>query len=84
MPRYFFDTDNGSTLIIDDVGCELPDDAAARRAGLDTLPDMARDNAQEHDHRTFSVSVRDAGRHVIYTATLALMGGWRSRDRAAD
>ncbi len=78
MPRYFFDTDDGSELATDLVGRELADDAAPRWVGLDTLPDMARDKIFDGDHRSFGVSVRDAQDTVIYAATLALMGGWKN------
>lgn len=78
MPRYFFDTDDGSETVIDVVGRELLDDVAARWAGLGTLPDMAHDKITEGDHRTFTVSVRNAQDTVIYVATLALMGGWKN------
>ncbi|WP_376986976.1 DUF6894 family protein [Bosea sp. R86505] len=47
MPLYFFDTHNGSDPRIDRVGRELRDDDAARLAGLDTLPDVARDTISE-------------------------------------
>ena len=78
MPHYFFDTDDGSAPRIDLTGRDLPDDAAARWFGLDTLPDMARDKIPEGDHRTFGVSIRNSDRVVIYSATLALMGGWKN------
>ncbi|PTM39471.1 hypothetical protein C8D03_0966 [Bosea sp. 124] len=77
MPLYFFDTDNGADPRVDHVGRELPDDEAAPWAGLDTLPDVARDRIAHSDHRTFGISVRNAQREVIYAATLALMGGWK-------
>lgn len=65
MPRYFFDTDDGSAPLIDLAGRDLPDDAAARWFGLDTLPDMARDKIAEGDHRTFGVVIRNAERRII-------------------
>jgi len=79
MPHYFFDTDNGSDPLVDQVGRDLPDDEAARWAGLDTLPDVARDKIAISDHRTFGIRVRNAQGDVIYAATLALMGGWRKK-----
>ena len=79
MPLYFFDTDNGSDPRVDHVGRVLPDDEAARWAGLDTLPDVARDRIADSDHRTFGISIRNADDEVIYAATLALMGGWKKR-----
>ncbi|MCP4560809.1 MAG: hypothetical protein GY873_13580 [Bosea sp.] len=78
MPLYFFDTDDGSETITDVVGRDLSNDVVARWAGLDTLPDMARDKIAEGDHRTFRVSVRNAQDTVIYVATLALMRGWKN------
>ncbi|WP_066611007.1 DUF6894 family protein [Bosea sp. PAMC 26642] len=78
MPHYFFDTDNGSEPVIDLAGRDLPDDAAARWFGLDTLPDMARDKIAEGDHRTFGVVISNAHHVVIYSATIALMGGWKN------
>jgi hypothetical protein len=81
MPHYFFDTEDESAPLIDVAGRDLPDDAAARWFGLDTLPDMARDKIAEGDHRTFGVSIRNAEQVVIYAATLALMGGWKNHHR---
>ncbi|MET3889150.1 hypothetical protein ABIE41_000226 [Bosea sp. OAE506] len=78
MPHSFFDIDDGSAPCIDTTGRDLPDDAAARWFGLDTLPDIARDKIPEGDHRTFGVSIRNSDQVVIYTATLALMGGWKN------
>lgn len=77
MPLYFFDTDSGSDPCVDHIGTVLSDDAAARWAALDTLPDVARNKIAESDHRTFGVSVRNAKGEVIYAATLSLMGGWK-------
>jgi hypothetical protein len=39
---------------------------------------MARDKIPDGDHRSFVVTLRDSERVVLYVATLALMGGWRS------
>lgn len=81
MHRFFFDTDNGSERLIDLEGRELPDNAAARWAGLEVLPDMAHDKIAEGDHRTFSIVIRNADQIVIDTATLVLMGGWRNQQK---
>lgn len=78
MPGFFFDTDNGSEWLIDLECRELPDNAAAQWAGLETLPDMVRDKVAEGDHRTFGIVIRNAEQIVIDTATLVLMGGWRN------
>lgn len=78
MPNYFFDFDDGCLLAVDQKGRNLPGDDAARWAALDALPDMARDKLSPNDHRTFGVTVRDAEGAVVYTATLTLMGGWKT------
>jgi hypothetical protein len=77
MPRYFIDTDDNHTLVIDDEGEELPDDNAARRSALAALPDMARDKMPDGDHRTFCASARNVTGEVVYTATLTLVGAWK-------
>ena len=41
MIRYFFDISDGK-FIRDDVGTELPDLAAARRAGVDIVSELLR------------------------------------------
>lgn len=53
MPRYFIDTSDGQRPLIDNVGQEFPDAEAARRAALDALPDMARDELRSQDFRSF-------------------------------
>lgn len=78
MPQYFFDFDDGCLLAVDQKGRNLSGDEAARRAALDTLPDMARDTLARSDHRTFGVTVRNVEGAVVYTATLTLMGGWKT------
>lgn len=79
MPHYFIDTSDGHLPLIDNEGQEFPDDETARRAALDALPDMARDELPDGDHRTFAVSVRNAGGRAIYSAKLMLEGRWHNR-----
>ena len=42
MPRYFFDTDDGSKTFRDGEGSELPDDQAARDEGVLTMAELAK------------------------------------------
>ena len=77
MPIFFFDTDDGDTRYGDQEGLDLPDKAAARRAALDALPDMARDRMPGGDQQTFAVSVRNDQGVVIYAANMSLSGEWR-------
>ena len=41
MPRYFFDTDDGTTRRDDDEGTELVDDQAARDEAVQAMAEMA-------------------------------------------
>ena len=61
------------------MGFDLVDDAAARQAGLDALPDMARDQIRAGDRRVFVVGIRDDKGELIYRATLTLKGEWYRR-----
>lgn len=76
MPRYFVDTSDGAMPVIDNLGHELPDDEAARKAALIALPDMARDEMPDGDERKFSVAVRAEDGRAVYSATLTLKGRW--------
>lgn len=75
MPRFFFDTSDGERTVIDEIGMDLPDADAARRAALDALPDIARDVMPDGDRRQMSVTVR-RNRLAIYVAALELKGDW--------
>lgn len=76
MARFFFDTHDGLKSLRDDIGLEFPDAQAARLAAIKALPDIARDRFPEGDRRDFTVDVRDERSHLIYTATLSLVGRW--------
>lgn len=74
MPRYFIHTDDGDVIHRDDMGHDLPDSEAARKASLDALPDIARDKIPDGDTRTISATARDEAGKLVYTATLTLSG----------
>lgn len=76
MARYFVDTSDGESPIVDDEGIELPDDRAARIAALAALPEMAKDHIPNGDRRRFVVRVRRADGAAVYSATLTFAGGW--------
>lgn len=78
MPRFHIETFDGE-VVLDPEGQVLVDSAAARFAGLDALPDMARDQIPDGDRRDFVVDVRDDEGRLIYTATLSLVGRWVDR-----
>ena len=43
MKRYFFNIRDGSAIILDEEGCHLPDDDAAKREALHCARDMLAD-----------------------------------------
>jgi hypothetical protein len=43
MPRYYFHTYESRRTIIDDEGCDICDDTAARSEAIATVAEMARD-----------------------------------------
>ncbi len=71
MPRYFFDTYDG-TVILDDEGRMLPDLASARLEARHLLQDLIRHAAPERDESRFRADIRDESGRVVVTATLVL------------
>lgn len=78
MPRYTIDTNDDDLLVVGDDAEGLTDIEAARRAALSVLPEMAREKVSDGDRRTFCASVRDEEGHVVYKATLTLVGEWQA------
>lgn len=79
MPRYFFDIHNGGPRR-DDTGTECADLDAVRRAALQFLPDLAREEIpKDGDRRTFTVLVTYEDGHPVYSATLNYTGLWLLR-----
>lgn len=73
VPRYFFDTYDGSRLINDPEGMELPNLEQVKAEAQNALPDLARDALPDGDQKTFIVSVRDEAGQVILRAALTLI-----------
>ncbi len=78
MPLYFFETDDGELFDHDPVGLDLVNDSAAREAALLALPDMARENMPNGDHRTFVSTVRNEAGDIIYSAVMNVVGRWHT------
>ena len=72
MPHYFIDSSDGELTDRDEIGLDLDDDAAARKAALDALADMVRDVLPDGDNRTFFVHVRSDDGTKIYNVTMTL------------
>ncbi len=73
MPRYFFDTYDGSRFDPDAEGIELESLDMAKAEAQRALPDLARDAIPSNDQNTFIVSVRDEAGQVVLRAALTLI-----------
>lgn len=73
MTRYYFDTNDGLSLAVDQTGLDLATMEEVRWAALDALPDMARDALPRRPVRELSVQVRDEQGKVVFTASLVLI-----------
>lgn len=71
MPRYFFDTYDG-TVIFDDEGRLLPDLTSARLAARHLLEELVRHASPDRAESRFRADIRDEAGRVICTATLVL------------
>lgn len=72
MPRYFFDTSDGTSQLIDRTGLVYADARGAREQALHALSDMAQDQIPRGGERLLSIVVRDDVGDRVYSATLAL------------
>ena len=82
MSRYYFDTHDGKESFHDDVGLDIATLELVRRAAIEALPDMAREDLPDGKERTFKVRVRDEQGSVIFVAELAFRSGWL-RDKSS-
>ncbi len=76
MKTYYIDTTDGYVAQTDDIGIELADVDAARRAAVEALPGIASDQIPDGDHREFIAIVRDGDGEPILRATLTLSVEW--------
>jgi hypothetical protein len=77
MPRYFFDFQDGDQMTPDDDGTELETRQKARAAAIQLLPEVAKDELRNEEHRRFAVTVREEGQQIIYHASLTFHGKWQ-------
>lgn len=76
MPRYYFDVYDSDGLAADEDGQELASRESARRAAIEVLPDIARDELPRGDREVFAVKVRDESGRYIFEASLSLSADW--------
>lgn len=65
MPRYFFDLHKADTVELDEVGMELPDQAAAERRALHVMGSIAADKHVLGGEEHFNLFVRVDKRKVF-------------------
>jgi hypothetical protein len=73
MPRFFFDTFDGSRYIYDDAGLKMESLEAAKSEAQRALSDLARDALPNGDQSAFIVQVKDETGQVVFRATLSLI-----------
>jgi hypothetical protein len=76
MPRYYFDVDDGTDLILDQQGIECGSLDEMRYEAVDALPDLARAELPDGDNRTMTVKVRDAAGKYLLEASLTVSVRW--------
>jgi hypothetical protein len=72
MPRFFIDTFD-SIVVIDDVGHELPDEAAVREVVRKTLADMLGAEHKGRPAAQYRAEVRDEVGKSILTASVLIV-----------
>ena len=77
MPRFYFDTDDGSNLRKDLYGIELLSQEEARNLAVRTLPDIAQEAVCHNDKQKMAVYVRDEADDPVLDATLSLDVKWK-------
>ncbi|MDB5507044.1 MAG: hypothetical protein JWR75_1682 [Devosia sp.] len=66
MQRYYFDYDDGLSVVVDATGTELDDVGAAQREAIDTLTHIACETMPRLGIGTLSMRVRNAdGKQVL-------------------
>jgi len=74
MARYYFDTDDGTTVDADDEGVEFPDRDSAKQAALGILAMMVGEKVPIVAAIGLRVVVRDEAGQPVYRARLDLDG----------
>ena len=67
MPRYFFDSRDGATLIIDEEGVEFTDPDKVRIIAAKGLAELANDKLPTSYSRCLGIDVRDGDGPVMTT-----------------
>jgi hypothetical protein len=76
MPRYFFDTDDGQSLNVDDVGIECESLEQVHKEAVATLPSLASDQLPDGEALRVSVKVRDEQGKYLMETRLTIETDW--------
>ena len=77
MARFYFDTNDGSTIKEDLYGIELSSQEEARNLAVKTLPDIAQEAVSDNDQQKMAVHVRDEANQRVLDATLSVDVEWK-------
>ena len=83
MPRFYIDTDDGRSAVIDEDGAEFRDLAGAEDEAMRSLPEMAQSCYPARDWRQVTATVRDEAGAVRFRASMALSVERVRADRTA-
>lgn len=72
MSRFYIDTDDGRSAVIDEDGTEYQDLASAEDMAMCPLPEIAQSCYPARDWRQVTATVRDDAGVVRFRASLAL------------
>jgi hypothetical protein len=72
MPRFYFDTREGSYFIPDDKGLEFLDMGAAERKAAEAVAEMVRDRLPRGDTRDITIEVRDEHGQWVLTVRVTM------------
>jgi hypothetical protein len=76
MPRFYIDTDDGTTTVRDIVGLELDGAETARSEALRALPGITRDVFPDGEKLIVTVLVREMDGAQLFRASLTFRCEW--------
>jgi hypothetical protein len=71
MPRYYFDIDDGSTIIPDEFGTDLPDDYSASKEGARALAEITNDLIRRDPQPSMTLWIRNESGQLVRQVTLS-------------
>ena len=72
MPRFHFDSREGSRFALDDEGLEFPDIDTAEHAAATAAAGIGRDLLPDPEFRDITIEVRNEHRQRVCTVTLTM------------